>query len=163
MASLRILLSLCLVVGIASSFSIPPAYSNNNALVSTCLKNSPNDDNNDEQQQEPLQKKQERLMEELSAKGADKIAKLDIAERTKRAMLAEQVEDRIFELSDQLEALFDENYLLPESNREEAVELAQQTKSLQLQYQELVSGKPSTILEALDSPTKSNLENKKED
>jgi flagellar basal body-associated protein FliL len=151
MASLRTLLFLSLVVGFASSFSvIPHAYSRNN-LVSTCLKSSPNDDeNNDEQQQEPLQKKQERLLEELSSEGADKIAKLDIQERTKRAMLAEQVEDRIFELSDQLEEMFDENYLLPESNREQAVELAQQTKSLQLQYQELVSGKPSTILEALD-------------
>jgi hypothetical protein len=153
MASLRTLLSLCLVVGrLTSSCTIPHAYSRNDLVSFACLKNSPNDDNvnNDEQQQEPLQKQQERLMEELSSKGADKIAKLDIQERTKRAMLAEQVEDRIFELSDQLEEMFDENYLLPEKNREQAVELAQQTKSLQLQYQELVSGKPSTILKALE-------------
>jgi primosomal protein N' len=161
MALLRTLVSLCLVVGLASSFAIPHAYS-----TCTSLKNSPNnDDNNDEQQpQESLPKKQERLMEELSSDGADKIAKLDIQERTKRAMLAEQVEDRIFELSEQLEELFDENKLLPESNREQALELAQQTKSLQLQYQELVSGKPSTILEALtESATKSSAEKKKDD
>ena len=149
----RTLLSLSLVVGLASSFTIPHVYSRND-FASTCLKNSPNDgENNDEQQeqqQEPLQKKQERLLEELSSNGADKIAKLDIQERTKRAMLAEQVEDRIFELSDELEEMFDENYLLPEANREQAVELAKQTKSLQLQYQELVSGKPSKILDALD-------------
>jgi hypothetical protein len=161
MASLRTFLSLCLVVGLASSFTIPHVYSKN-ALVSTRLKNSPNDGTNDEQQQEPLPKKQERLLEELSLKGADKIANLDIQERTKRAMLAEQVEDRIFELSEQLEGLFDENYLLPESNREGAVELAQQTKSLQLQYQELVSGKPSTILEALESATQSSQEKNEE-
>ena len=64
------------------------------------LHNSPNDG-----QQSGAQKAQERIMESASLAGAENIRKLDIAERTKRAMLAEAVEDRIFEMVDELEAL----------------------------------------------------------
>ena len=78
----------------------------------------------------------------------------DIPERAKRAMLAEAVEDRIFELSEKLEELFDAEGRLPEANRDKAVEIAQQTKSMQLQYDELVSGGPSSILNSLETATK---------
>eukprot|EP00984_Skeletonema_dohrnii_P018352 scaffold8553_cov67-Skeletonema_dohrnii-CCMP3373.AAC.1 len=60
-------------------------------------------------QQSPAKKNQENIMEMASLKGAEEIAKLDIQERTKRAMLAESVEDRIFELVDELEQIVEKN------------------------------------------------------
>ena len=68
--------------------------------IGSSLHNSPSDG-----QQSGAQKAQERIMESASLAGAENIRKLDIAERTKRAMLAEAVEDRIFEMVDELEAL----------------------------------------------------------
>jgi len=101
-----------------------------------------------EGQQSPAKKNQENIMEMASIAGAEEIAKLDIHERTKRAMIAEQVEDRIFELVDQLEQMVEKNNgVLEGDDREEAVELARQTKSLQLQYADLVNGRPSSLLE----------------
>ena len=94
-------------------------------------------------------------MEELSRIGADKIASLGVAERTKRAMLAEAIEDRIFDLTEQLDQLIVDN-TIPVENREKAVQLAQQTKVLQTQYQELVSGEPSSLLGSLESVTKAS-------
>lgn len=99
-------------------------------------------------QQSPAKKNQENIMEMASLAGAEEIAKLDIQERTKRAMLAESVEDRIFELTDELESLVKENNGVLEGDaREEAVELAKQTKALQIQYDDLVNGRPSSLLE----------------
>jgi len=104
-------------------------------------------------------------MEALSAQGSAKIAQLSITERTKRAMLAEAVEDQIFENTEQLEELLtrsstrntattkddDDNEAAVMENRKDAVELAQQTKALQVQYRELVSGEPSSVLNALEN------------
>ena len=90
-------------------------------------------------------------MEIASMAGAKAIAKLDVHERTKRAMLAEAVEDRIFELVDELELIVAKNNgELSGDAREEAVELAKQTKALQLQYGDLVNGKPSSLLDLGD-------------
>jgi hypothetical protein len=90
---------------------------------------------------------QEKRMEMSSIEGAEAIAKLDIHERTKRAMLAEAVEDRIFELMDELEVVVKENDgVLQGESKEEAVELARQTKALQNQYDDLVNGRPSHLL-----------------
>ena len=100
-------------------------------------------------------KQQELMMEEMSRIGAQKIASLGIPERAKRAMLAEAVEDRIFDLTDQLEQLIEDN-TIPEENRPQAVQLAQQTKVLQIQYQELVSGKSSSILDSLEAAMKAD-------
>jgi murein L,D-transpeptidase YcbB/YkuD len=88
---------------------------------------------------------QEIIMENVCRKGADKIRALDISERTKRALLAETIEDYIFEMTDELEQLFASNKI------ERAVDLAKQVKRLQVQYQELVSGQPSPLLESLKS------------
>ena len=90
-------------------------------------------------------------MEELSLKGADRIAKMGIPERAKRAMLAEAVEDRIFELTDSLEDMVEDDGSVALENREKAVELASQTKNLQQQYDDLVTGKPSSVLTALET------------
>ena len=103
--------------------------------------------------QEPseAQRQQEIIFEEMSLKGAKEIAKMEIQERTKRAMLAEVVEDRIFELTEVLEGFVDESGTVREEDREKAVEVALQTKQLQIQYNELVSGKQSAILDSLNS------------
>jgi hypothetical protein len=97
----------------------------------------------------PSRKQRQELdMEELSEIGAPKIASLDIPERAKRAMLAEAIEDRIFDLTDELELVLAKEDTVP--NRELIVELAQQTKLLQIQYQDLVTGKSSTLLQSID-------------
>ena len=67
-----------------------------------------------------------------------------------QAMLAEAVEDRIFELVDQLDELVKRNDgldNLSDEIREEAVLMAKQTKDLQVQYDDLVAGRPSNILD----------------
>lgn len=87
----------------------------------------------------------------MSLKGADRIREMDVPERAKRALLAETVEDRIFELTEVLEGFVDDNGMIPEENREKAVEIAQEAKSLKIQYNNLVTGQPSTILSTLDN------------
>lgn len=103
------------------------------------------------QQSSEARREQEMIMEELSLKGADRIAKMGIPERAKRAMLAEAVEDRIFELTDSLEDMVEDDGSVALENREKAVELASQTKNLQQQYDDLVTGKPSSVLTALET------------
>ena len=95
-----------------------------------------------------LRKGQEMKMEMASIAGAKAIAKLTINERTKRAMLAEAVEDRIFELTEEIEQIVIKNDgILEGDDKEEAVRLAKQTKSLQSQYDDLVNGRPSYLLD----------------
>lgn len=99
-------------------------------------------------------REQEMILESMSKDGAEVIARMDIPERAKRAMLAEAVEDRIFKLTELMEDLIDDDGMIAEEDRAKAVELAQATKSLQGQYQNLVSGKESSILEALTAKGK---------
>lgn len=89
-------------------------------------------------------------MEMSSIAGAEAISKLDLEERTKRAMLAEVVEDRIFELADQLELLIKQNNGLVDASdsiKEQVMEMAKETKNLQVQYDDLVNGRPSLLLD----------------
>ncbi len=89
-------------------------------------------------------------MEMSSIAGADAISKLDLEERTKRAMLAEVVEDRIFELADQLELLIKQNNGLVDASdsiKERVMEMVKETKHLQVQYDDLVNGRPSLLLD----------------
>lgn len=94
---------------------------------------------------------QEKIMEALSRNGADKIASLSIQERTRRAMLAEAIEDEIFANTERLESLLDDDGTLPVQHRERAVSIAKKTKSLQVQYQELVSGGESSVLNSVEN------------
>ena len=151
------LLSLCLVAtrGGTTGFSFVPQFQTTRGRCSSVAMPASSNAEDDDTSS-PQQRVQENLMEQLSLAGAEKIAQLDIPERAKRAMLAEAIEDRIFDLTEVMESLFDENNMLPESNREKAVELAQQTKSLQIQYGELVSGGPSSVLQSLEDATKSS-------
>mmetsp|Transcript_94989 Transcript_94989/g.273415 ORF Transcript_94989/g.273415 Transcript_94989/m.273415 type:complete len:84 (-) Transcript_94989:324-575(-) len=79
---------------------------------------------------------------------------MGIPERAKRAMLAEAVEDRIFELTDLMEGLIEDDGTVAEKNRKKATDLATQTKKLQQEYSDLVNGSPSSVLNALDSISK---------
>ena len=84
--------------------------------------------------------------------GARTIAHLDIQERTQRTLLAEKVEDRIFELTVALENLV--NKVTGEihvNDMPKARRIAEETKSLQVEYRDLVTGAPSTMLQALGS------------
>lgn len=85
-------------------------------------------------------------MEGASAKGADKVREMSIEERTKRAMLAEAVEDRIFSMYDDLEVLLKDGVPASDEDRDEIQSLAQEIKASQSQYENLVSGEPSTML-----------------
>jgi hypothetical protein len=99
-------------------------------------------------------RRQEKSMERISQIGADKIATLSIPERTKRAMLAEAIEDEMFVATEQLEDLYqgsDDNNALSDQNRGTARELTQRIASLQSQYNELVSGRSSSVLNVLES------------
>lgn len=99
------------------------------------------------------QKKLEQIMDNSSSQGVKSIAAMNLQERTKRAMLAEAVEDRIFELVDELEILVKRNggyesfSEYPDDVREEALEMAKQTKALQVQYDDLVNGRLSVLLD----------------
>mmetsp|Transcript_12930 Transcript_12930/g.15556 ORF Transcript_12930/g.15556 Transcript_12930/m.15556 type:complete len:102 (-) Transcript_12930:156-461(-) len=101
-------------------------------------------------------------MEQASREGANRIKELSIAERTKRAMMAEAVEDRIFSMYDDLEELIKEDGTLEVDDREEATDLAKQIKASQEQYETLVSGRPSSMLDQL-STSEVDDEEKKED
>jgi len=109
-------------------------------ISSICISDS------SENQQPSSKETQERILEQLSRNGASQIASLDVHERAKRAMLAEAIEDRILDNIEVLEKLIEES-----SGRAQAVELAQETKTLQVQYEELVSGKPSSVLQSLEA------------
>ena len=94
---------------------------------------------------------QEMLMEELSWEGQNKIASVSISERAKRALLAEAIEDQIFRLAEELEEIVGRNGLIDDDDKREATALAARAKELKQQYQDLVSGAPSSVLTALES------------
>lgn len=99
---------------------------------------------------------QEQLFEELSRKNAETIAALSISERTKRAMLAEAVEDEIFTVSEQIVDLVKQNEAQAIGLRafeEQVRELKTRNTSLQKQYSDLVSGRPSSLLNSFDFVT----------
>ena len=65
-------------------------------------------------------------------------------------MLAQMTEDRIYEITKLLDALVDEaTGQIAEANIPKAKELAMQTRNLQKEYKDLVTGAPSTMLETL--------------
>jgi hypothetical protein len=109
--------------------------------------------NDDEfgQEKSETQRQQDTILENMSVKGAKAIAGMEVPERAKRAILAEAVEDQIFELNEKLDGFFDENGMIAEESREKAVEIAKATKSLQIQYNDLVTGQKSPILDALNA------------
>jgi len=97
------------------------------------------------------------FLEEASLKGAEKIRALSIEERTKRAMLAEVVEDQMTLLEDELDELLGEDGMPLEVELRDKVEaLARQIKGLREQYQLLVSGGEASIVDISDTQTNSD-------
>ena len=92
------------------------------------------------------------FFEETALEGADAVKAMSIEERTRRAMLAEQVEDRVCTLYDDLEVILGQDGTLPESEeeREEITNIAKQIKVLQNDYKQLVSGEKSQYLDGFD-------------
>jgi hypothetical protein len=95
---------------------------------------------------EDVIRRQEADLEAMSSRGSARIARLDVAERTKRALLAEAVENRIFALQQDLLELAQNN-----GPYSAAKVVAQQIQLAQSQYRELVSGDPSDMLRAYES------------
>jgi len=116
--------------------------------------------NDDEENSNEQDKKDpdpvEAFMEEASLKGADKVKEMSIEERTKRAVLAEAVEDRIFSMYDEIEALLPTGVPASDEDRDEVTSLAKQIKASQSQYENLVTGEPSAMLGAFNKIGKNN-------
>lgn len=103
------------------------------------------------QQQQQQLKTREMVLDELSMSGASKIATISIPERAKRALLAEAIEDQIIRLTDEMEQMIGVDGIISKEYREKVTETATRMKELQIQYDELVSGKPSSVLAVLDA------------
>jgi hypothetical protein len=98
------------------------------------------------------------FLEETARQGAERIAQLSIHERTRRAMLAEAVEDRMVSLEDELEQIVTD--LSMTSPRDAMKEIVQEIQVLREQYQTLVTGKPSAMLDMMgDGASHSNADN----
>jgi hypothetical protein len=152
---LRSLLLWILLYGLAletvawsTCFRLSHTFHNNVQWQTTRLHS--NDDEFGQEKSE-TQRQQDTILENMSVKGAKAIAGMEVPERAKRAILAEAVEDQIFELNEKLDGFFDENGMIAEESREKAVEIAKATKSLQIQYNDLVTGQKSPILDALNA------------
>lgn len=139
-----VLVIFCGVCQTVSPFIIVPGFCERIIL----LKASPEDNGLPSQNQPETT---EAFMENASRRGADKVASMSIEERTKRAMLAETVEDRIFSLHDELELLLPDNGMALLEKREKIEFLSGEIKASEEQYEALVSGKPSSMLVALDA------------
>jgi len=133
------------------AFSPTAFCRNNRVMTSTVTFSSSGDNSMDDQQQQQQPSEAERIMEQASRDGANRIKELSIAERAKRAMLAEAVEDRIFSMYDDLEELIQEDGTVEVDDREEVTDLAKQIKASQEQYETLVSGKASSMLDQLSA------------
>lgn len=87
-------------------------------------------------------------VEEWAMQGKEAVALMKVQERTQRVMLAQKTEDRIFDITKILDAMVDEvTGEISEANLPRAKELALETRNLQKEYKDLVTGEPSTLLE----------------
>jgi hypothetical protein len=114
-------------------------------------------DGNDDDDNNKTEKKKDGVgefnwLEEWALEGAKKIGTVGIQERTQRVMLAQMTEDRIYEITNILESLIDEDtQKISEENIPKAKELAQQTRVLQKEYKDLVTGEPSTLIDTISN------------
>lgn len=84
----------------------------------------------------------EGVLEGISKQGAHNLSSVSLAERTKRALLAEQVEDQIFANIYELEQC---------NTAKDAKMIISQTRNLRRQYDELVSGEGSSMLNTMEA------------
>lgn len=97
--------------------------------------------NDSDSNQNQAQHDIEGVLEGISKQGAKKLSNVSLAERTKRALLAEQVEDQIFA----------NIYELERCAAKDAKAIIAQTRILRKQYNELVSGEGSSMLNAMEA------------
>ena len=91
-------------------------------------------------------------LEEWAMQGKDAVALMKVQERTQRVMLAQMTEDRIYEITKLLDTMVDEaTGEISESDLPKAKELAVQTRNLQKEYKDLVTGEPSTLLDTFQN------------
>ncbi len=134
------------------------AYSSTFASMDTALFS-----NQEEGASEEQSEGQFNWVEEWAMEGKDAVALMKTSERTQRAMLAQMTEDRIFEITKVLDTLVDQTTgEIAEADIPKAKELALQTRNLQKEYKDLVTGAPSTMLETLASLNVSGEEKKEE-
>jgi hypothetical protein len=94
---------------------------------------------------------QEAFLEASAQDGASTVRRMSVEERTKRAMLAEAAEDRMVQLSDDLDELLGEDGLPKKVEyRDEVITVAKQIQASQDQYRALVNGESSPLLDALN-------------
>lgn len=94
----------------------------------------------------------EALFEEACLNGAKEVSKMDIEERAKRAMLAEAVEDQILVLEDKLEKMIPDGVIPKDAAlREKCVNVAREIKEAQGNYQSLVNGEKSHLLNSIEN------------
>ena len=114
-----------------------------------------NDDDDDDGDNNKTEEKKDsgfNWLEEWALEGARKIKTLGIQERTQRVMLAQMTEDRIYEIGNILESFIDEDTQeISAENIPKAKELAQQTRVLQKEYKDLVTGEPSTLIDTISN------------
>jgi hypothetical protein len=121
------------------------------------LHQTSDDERSSQQQRQRQSDTVEVFMEYASQNGADKVRSMSTEERTRRAMLAEAVEDRIYTMYDEMEGLLTDGVPANEADREEIRSLAEEIKASQSRYQGLVAGEPSITLGTINeigSPSK---------
>jgi hypothetical protein len=150
----EILTVLALVTSQYALGFVPTTNSNSRILT---LQQASSSDSSGEQQPDPV----EAFMENASAKGADKVREMSVEERTRRAMLAEAVEDRIFSMYDDLEGLLQDGVPANDEDRDEIQSLAREIKASQSQYENLVSGEASAILGTIGNIGSNSTESKR--
>lgn len=120
----------------------------NNEESSSSKENQPQNDNNPPRPTSSTDKI-ETFFEKTALSGAEKVKRMSVEERTRRAMVAEAVEDRVSILYDDLEAKLDKmNGVVPENGeeKEELKNIAKQIKVLQAEYSDIVSGEDHLLV-----------------
>jgi hypothetical protein len=142
-----------------TGFTLRPAavHSSTFVAVGTILSSKNGDDELQQEEQKEAtaddendDKAEFNWLEKWALEGKDAIALMKTAERTQRVMVAQMTEDRIYDITKVLDTLVDEaTGQIAEADMPKAKELAMQTRNLQKEYKDLVTGAPSTLLDTL--------------
>ena len=147
MRHLKVVLEMCIgLLTATSAAAFAPSFLRRcHSVATTQLSAKPSEDGDVQAR--------EAFLEQLSQRGSDQVAKMSIAERAKRAMLAEAIEDNILAKEIQLEELIGENFILPTDPEllQQCKDISLQIREAQKQYEALVTGGPSVLLSSLES------------
>eukprot|EP00535_Pseudo-nitzschia_heimii_P000932 CAMPEP_0197186720 /NCGR_PEP_ID=MMETSP1423-20130617/14456_1 /TAXON_ID=476441 /ORGANISM="Pseudo-nitzschia heimii, Strain UNC1101" /LENGTH=180 /DNA_ID=CAMNT_0042638111 /DNA_START=97 /DNA_END=639 /DNA_ORIENTATION=- len=145
-------------LNIVTGFTVGPAIIQSSTIPTTStILSSKNADGECQNEEEDTntgedEKGEFNWLEEWALEGKDAVSLMKTEERTKRVMLAQMTEDRIYEITKLLDTMVDEaTGEIAEGNIPKAKELAMQTRNLQKEYKDLVTGAPSTMLQTLSN------------